>query len=112
MNTMKREAGSILSKVVSTACFNTAVILSISGVFTSAALAAETCEGLQSAVKANGKYVYHYKDPKRPNFDLYKEYVKFENQCNTGNQLTPKLVPGLENCYMPTCVDGEGRDQS
>jgi hypothetical protein len=110
MYTSKFQKSNSVPKFVASTSFKAALVLSISGLLTTAAFA-ETCEGIQSAVNADGKYLYHYKDEKRPNLDLYKRYVRYENQCNNGNILAPRPVPGLENCYVQTCVDGDGREE-
>lgn len=77
---------------------------------TSAASAAQTCDGLKHAINADGVYLYRFKDKRKPTLPLYVRYTTDETKCDSGDILEQRPVPNLENCYVPTCVIGEGED--
>lgn len=87
-----------------------ALLTILSGVLSSAAFAAQSCDGLKHEIEANGAYLYHYADKKEPDLDLYVRYVNTDDKCDGGKILEPRLVPNLENCYIPTCIIGPGED--
>lgn len=86
-----------------------AAVIAISGVvllasFASAASAAESCASLRSEISDSGSHLYRYKDPKHPDLDLYRKYVKFDTQCSAGRALVTRYVPELVDCQLPTCT--------
>lgn len=99
-----------IGNVTSAVAIGAAIVMIASAAFTSAASAAQTCEGLKHAINADGVYLYRFKDKREPTLPLYVRYTTDETKCGSGDILEQRLVPDLENCYVPTCVIGEGED--
>lgn len=87
-----------------------AIVMIASAALTSTAFAAQTCAGVKQAIDADGVYLYRFKDKRDPTLPLYVRYVKDEYKCGSGDVLESRSVPELENCYVPTCVIGEGEE--
>lgn len=100
----------VILKSGKTVAFGVALALAASATLSSAAIAAQTCEGLKQNINADGVYLYRFKDKKEPTLPLYVRYTTDEAKCGGGDILEPRLVPDLENCYVPTCVIGPGEN--
>jgi hypothetical protein len=67
-----------------------------------------SCAGLKQAISDKGMYVYHYKDPAKPDLELYTRFVKTALQCNADEALVYSAVPLLKDCDVPTCIQQDG----
>ncbi|MBB3286848.1 MULTISPECIES: hypothetical protein [Rhizobium] len=99
-----------LSMTAISAASRVAIVIIATVGLAPAAFAGQTCAGLKQAINSDGAYLYHYSDRRQPELDLYIRYVSSDSKCDPGEELQSRLVPNLENCYVPTCVLGPGED--